>query len=532
MLKRIISAIASASLALCCLLLPAQGNAVSAPVAVRNAASVVPQDAPVWDGSVASSFAGGSGTEQDPYLISNGAELAYFRSLVNDSLLDTESLRFALSADIYLNDISDASSWDTQHAPANVWTPIGYNTYELAGGSDIIIKSDNAFKGVFDGRGHTVHGVYVNTPRNNDGFAPFQEGSGLFGASHHAIFKNLSIADSFISSEASSAAALVGWLYRGGSTAQLGYAISNCHIYPSCRVFGNQNVGGFIGSAISLQQGLIECLNEGQITGSNGVGGLIGLAPQFTSARASLTDCLNRGAVFASPALYGDSYSAGGLAGYYGGDAIRCANLGAVTSTRVAGGLFGDTAVGCVITDCYNAGSVSAQFEVGGLCGYTFQGCDFYNCYNAGAVSGDHSVGALTGSSESGVPARFLDCYYLDSSCANGDSFNGTALSGAQMMSAQSYSGYDFESVWTMEGDPDYPYAELTGLIGLGADAPLPGDLDENGAVGVSDAVLALRGAMELAQLSPAQALAGDVNGDGEVTVADAVMILRIAMGL
>lgn len=34
------------------------------------------QTSDVWDGSVADAFGGGSGTEGDPYLISNGAQLA------------------------------------------------------------------------------------------------------------------------------------------------------------------------------------------------------------------------------------------------------------------------------------------------------------------------------------------------------------------------------------------------------------------------------------------------------------------------
>ena len=32
----------------------------------------------VWDGTTATSFAGGSGTSSSPYKISNGAELDYF----------------------------------------------------------------------------------------------------------------------------------------------------------------------------------------------------------------------------------------------------------------------------------------------------------------------------------------------------------------------------------------------------------------------------------------------------------------------
>ena len=34
----------------------------------------------VWDGSVAESYRSGKGTEDDPYIISNGSELAYLAS--------------------------------------------------------------------------------------------------------------------------------------------------------------------------------------------------------------------------------------------------------------------------------------------------------------------------------------------------------------------------------------------------------------------------------------------------------------------
>ena len=39
----------------------------------------------VWDGTVSTSFAGGSGTEADPYQIANGADLAYLAKLTNEA---------------------------------------------------------------------------------------------------------------------------------------------------------------------------------------------------------------------------------------------------------------------------------------------------------------------------------------------------------------------------------------------------------------------------------------------------------------
>lgn len=37
----------------------------------------------LWDGTVAEAFAGGNGTKEDPYLISDGAELALVAQRVN-----------------------------------------------------------------------------------------------------------------------------------------------------------------------------------------------------------------------------------------------------------------------------------------------------------------------------------------------------------------------------------------------------------------------------------------------------------------
>ncbi|MBO4879138.1 MAG: hypothetical protein J5544_02645 [Clostridia bacterium] len=60
----------------------------------------------------------------------------------------------------------------------------------------------------------------------------------------------------------------------------------------------------------------------------------------------------------------------------------------------------------------------------------------------------------------------------------------------------------------------------------------LPGDIDGSGAVNINDALLALRAAMGIIELTPEQISAGDMNGNGSIGVDDAVMILRIAMGL
>lgn len=119
MKKRIVSAVMA--LILCLTLLP------TAALAADGA----------WDGSIATAFAGGSGTENDPYQIDDGAQLAYLASEVNKGQ-PYENSYFVLTADI------DLANHD--------WTPIGNSFSDvLFGGTDY-----HLFAGNLDGKGHTI----------------------------------------------------------------------------------------------------------------------------------------------------------------------------------------------------------------------------------------------------------------------------------------------------------------------------------------------------------------------------------------
>ena len=94
----------------------------------------------VWDGASKTKPAG-EGTESDPYLVSNGAELAWVISGC------TSGEYIKLTDDIYLNQI-DKINWATGEA-AKGYTP---NTW----------LNDVVFNGNIDGDGHIVYGVYYN----------------------------------------------------------------------------------------------------------------------------------------------------------------------------------------------------------------------------------------------------------------------------------------------------------------------------------------------------------------------------------
>ncbi len=96
----------------------------------------------LWDGvRVASSFFAGNGTQDNPYLIHNGEELAYFKQLIEgeNSALYTDKY-YALAADIDLN--------------FHEWTPIGIEV-------DGVLR---IFRGHFDGRGYVIRNGIVRTP--------------------------------------------------------------------------------------------------------------------------------------------------------------------------------------------------------------------------------------------------------------------------------------------------------------------------------------------------------------------------------
>jgi hypothetical protein len=77
--------------------------AIGIPTLARYKNRVIIPSVTVWDGSVASSYKKGNGTIDDPYIISNGSELAYFYNQLATN--NYENTYFALGTDIVLNNV-------------------------------------------------------------------------------------------------------------------------------------------------------------------------------------------------------------------------------------------------------------------------------------------------------------------------------------------------------------------------------------------------------------------------------------------
>lgn len=161
----------------------------------------------------------GSGTENDPYLITSTGDMAQLAEDVNNGNTYVGAY-FKLANDLDFSSV-------TRDADGNNYTPIGYfdNIHSIAHG----------FAGSFDGNNKTISDIAVT--RNDD------LGTGLFGhTTDAAVIKNLKI--------------------------------------ESCIFNGNDNVGGVVGrNAGTIENIYVDNTTIGIGSGSNyidGHGGIVG----------------------------------------------------------------------------------------------------------------------------------------------------------------------------------------------------------------------------------------------------------------
>lgn len=189
----------------------------------------------------------GSGTKNDPYQISTAAQLKRFRDIVNGSNGQTPNhgACAVLTNDIVLNDGTFAEDGSYTPGPsgktAEKWTPIGKYTDD---------NDKTPYTGTFDGQGHTIKGLYVNSA--SDDYV------GLFGCLEGAAVRNLTV-DGYVQGSN-----IVGGIAGYASKA----AIENCSNH--CSVFGGSDsmIGGIAGLNFDGAK-IIDCYNVGTIRNSN-----------------------------------------------------------------------------------------------------------------------------------------------------------------------------------------------------------------------------------------------------------------------
>ena len=300
---------------------------------------------------IAESFAGGSGTEEDPYMISNKEELRRLAELINSKDREYVAANYILTEDIVINETDGIDSWDEQ-PPEYMWTVIG-NGDGFA-----------SFAGHFDGQNHSVSGLYYKGQGIITGESRYA--AGLFGLlSGDALIENLVLKDSYIYADASSECGIGG--IAGGTDGLSNTTIRNCENYANVSASSGR-VGGIIGRA---DRGSIieECDNQGNIFVSDLSGSAGGINGEFGGYK--LTDCNNFGKITS------DDGNAGGVTGYVTITSYTKPNIKNVDGSDYDPG-YGDniTSGECHIKGLYNGGEVSrtighspATSFVGGVIG-------------------------------------------------------------------------------------------------------------------------------------------------------------------
>ena len=292
----------------------------------------------------------GTGTEQDPYIISSSEDMGVFSKVVNYSG-STYSSFFSSASYKLANDVR----LDTVDV---TWPAVG---------------SVSAFTGTLDGNGNMIYYIYGS--------------QGLFKEINGATIKNLTIKGLKIS--ATSTSSKVGGL--AGNI--VNSTISNCSIYvdinsnaelvgglagcvemcsiSNCSIYGeinntsnnsnNQPMTGGIagGSNYSNYNGCYSFINQTVVGASPNVGGIIG----YSTENDSLYACANYGVIDTNSTNYNNiQQGVGGIVGYiYDSLTINhCINYGNISDI--------DGFVGGLVGNCYNgSSSISNSLNYGNI---------------------------------------------------------------------------------------------------------------------------------------------------------------------
>ena len=243
-------------------------------------------------------FAGGSGTSADPFLVSNQAELEAIRTSTY---------------------VSCAFRQTTDIALTGAWTPIG---------APQVFPVDRNFTGEYDGNGKTISGL--NLTGDNLTY------EGLFGYTKGpALITDLFVRGSVTSNTGGFGLGAIGM-------ADSGTVVSNVHADVDVTATAGSIVGGLVGWGPEAT--IEESSASGDVIASSSVGGLIGQPYGRTfgapPSRATITDSYATGNVTGSATGTG----IGGLVGSLQGNdnrVIRSYATGQVTGGTSGGGTSG-----------------------------------------------------------------------------------------------------------------------------------------------------------------------------------------------
>ena len=306
------------------------------------------KELPKWEGDIAIEFAGGSGTEEDPYLISTGAQLALLASVLNEPMVtDTFTTNYNKFYDKCYKLTNDINLGGLE------WEPISVHISHTVG-----------FRGIFDGNGYSITDYKIT-------YLKYAGHIGLFGNTYKAKIINLNI--------------------------------DNVEIIVTSTADTEICAGGIVGVAFDTY--FNNCTFSGKIyvtaTAEVQVGGIAGQTYEG--------NCVNCSANCDIKSISTDGYGhAGGIVGYGGGSFSRCSSDGIIMASSNcensvtthsgahAGGIIGyvwdatisaSTSSATILAESHNIAGAFAGGIAARVMGSTSTSCSINNCYTTGNVS-------------------------------------------------------------------------------------------------------------------------------------------------
>lgn len=349
--------------------------------------------------SCAGTYSGGSGTSQSPYIIAKAVDLMELGNTKSDF-----NASFIMTADI------DMSAWSG-------------TKFKFIG------SPQTPFTGSFNGNNHTISNLSYATSDSVDY-------AGLFGVTHDATIRNLTLEDVDISVGGCNVGSLVGYFSEG--------TIDNCYATGELSASSSTYscVGGLVGRLAGTVSNSYSDVSVMAITSATSghayAGGLAG-----SQSGGKLLKCFNEGSVQAKATAYTPSnvwVAAGGIAGEHSdGEITSCYNIGQITAYS---------------SSSQNIHSVSNS---GGLVGYN-DGGTIIGCYNAGKINIAYYVthsGGLFGTRSSG---KVNSCFWdkqtsgMTASSGAGATSGTTGLNSSKMLLQKTYTSAKWDFV-TADGD-------------------------------------------------------------------------------
>lgn len=386
----------------------------------------------VWTDYAAADFAGGTGTEADPYQIATAEQLAKLSKDVSEGN-KYQRMFFEITENIDLS--------------SHRWIPIGINKWESSGAT-----TSNWFEGFIDGNNKTISGLIVDerTDKNAAGF--FGDIRNVSGGTVGA--KNLIISNASIYADEEGLKELRAGILAGYASANPGQQIVFENITVSGNIeiestYGSNNVGGMIGygdgikatnckaenisiSGASNSGGFIgnsgdsvfeNCEAAGTVSGTWALGGFVGYATAADYSEATQSVYKH---CAADVEITGSDWRLGGFAGYAEfGEFDNCVAFGDIISTVDGwepniGGFIGQSK-NADVNSSHAAGeaiSASSDYKAGGFIGNyvggTFADCSFDSETNSGLTAA--GIGTISSGVEGGstneVLANICEDYY------------------------------------------------------------------------------------------------------------------------